>query len=848
MASKTTGNRKKNNQRRKTSGSRKTSANRKTSAKKKSSGRRNETDFIADEVKILIVLAVCVLLLLSNFGLGGAAGRYVSGLLFGLFGAMAWAIPVALFIGTAFGISNRGNKNAKIKTGAGIGFTISFCAFLQMITVIFNIRDSMTDIFVWCMERRRGGGLIGGAIVRILHPVFGAAGSYVIIIVALIICLVLITQRSFLGGVKKGSSKVYETARVDAQRRKERSEEKKIRREEQQATRGVSFAATTLPKKAGSKADIHEVKPKKTAPPGDEDFPIKHSTPLPVMETEPELAAAPPENDGIYAQEQREQTDATTLMDTPDAAAEAETSPKRKRRTRQSAAEVAAGTRAVQEQIDNGSNNGGKEHKLPPLSLLKKSRSRGAATSDAQLRETARTLEETLREFGVAVTITNVTCGPAVTRYELQPAQGVKVSKIVSLADDIKLNLAAADIRMEAPIPGKRAVGIEVPNAEKNTIMLRDMLESQEFMDHQSKLACAIGRDIAGNTIVADIMKMPHLLIAGATGSGKSVCVNTLIMSILYKASPDEVKLIMIDPKMVEMGIYNGIPHMLIPVVTDPKKAAGALEWAVREMTERYQKFADLNVRDLKGYNEKIASVEPADGADAPEKMPQIVIVVDEFADLMMVAKGEVEDAVCRLAQLARAAGIHMILATQRPSVNVITGLIKANMPSRIALSVSSGVDSRTIIDMNGAEKLLGNGDMLFYPSGYQKPVRVQGAYVSEAEISKVVSFLKDQYGTAVYNEEVEEKVSQQAVDAPGSGDVPDERDIHFVAAGKFIIEKDKASIGMLQRMFKIGFNRAARLMDQLAKAGVVGEEDGTKPRKVLMSMEEFEKYIEEYL
>ncbi len=357
------------------------------------------------------------------------------------------------------------------------------------------------------------------------------------------------------------------------------------------------------------------------------------------------------------------------------------------------------------------------------------------------------------------------------TRYELHPEQGVKVSKIVALSDDIKLNLAAADIRIEAPIPGKAAVGIEVPNKENNVVLLRELLESEDFKRHGSHMAFAVGKDIGGQVVVTDIAKMPHLLIAGATGSGKSVCINTLIMSVIYKAKPDEVKLIMIDPKVVELSVYNGIPHLLIPVVTDPKKASGALNWAVAEMTDRYNKFAKYNVRDLKGYNAKIESIKDIDDDNKPEKLPQIIIIVDELADLMMVAPGEVEDSICRLAQLARAAGIHLVIATQRPSVNVITGLIKANIPSRIAFSVSSGVDSRTIIDMNGAEKLLGKGDMLFYPSGYQKPQRVQGAFVSDQEVSRVVEFLTEQGMTADYNPEVESKISTASfAEGPSGG------------------------------------------------------------------------------
>ena len=491
------------------------------------------------------------------------------------------------------------------------------------------------------------------------------------------------------------------------------------------------------------------------------------------------------------------------------------------------------------------------EYRIPPLSLLQKGK---AATGDSsrELKETAMRLQQTLNTFGVKVTITDISQGPSVTRYELQPEQGVKVSKIVGLADDIKLNLAATDIRIEAPIPGKAAIGIEVPNKENMTVALRDLLESKEFQEFNSNIAFAVGKDIAGKTVVADIAKMPHMLIAGATGSGKSVCINTLIMSILYKAHPDDVKLIMVDPKVVELSVYNGIPHLLIPVVTDPKKASAALHWGVSEMEDRYRKFADYNVRDLKGYNKKIETMPVPEGEEAPKKMPQIVIIVDELADLMMVCPGEVEESICRLAQLARAAGIHLIIATQRPSVDVITGLIKANMPSRVAFSVSSGVDSRTILDMNGAEKLLGKGDMLFYPQGYSKPARVQGAFVSDKEVSDVVDYLKNQTLGNVYNsyaEDIEEKIknigSSGGSSGSGSGGGND-RDEYFEEAARFIIDKDKASIGMLQRVLKIGFNRAARIMDQLCEYGVVGEEEGTKPRKVLMSMEQFEQLLEE--
>lgn len=488
----------------------------------------------------------------------------------------------------------------------------------------------------------------------------------------------------------------------------------------------------------------------------------------------------------------------------------------------------------------------GKDYIFPPVTLLIKEQQTQSSGYEQYLKETALKLQQTLESFGVNVTITDISCGPSVTRYEMFPEQGTKVSKILSLTDDIKLNLAASDIRIEAPIPGKAAIGIEIPNKHNQTVHFRDLIESSTFEKFKSRLAFAVGKDIGGKNVVTDLAKMPHLLIAGATGSGKSVCINTLIMSILYKASPEEVKLIMVDPKMVELSIYNGIPHLLIPVVTDPKKASGALNWAVAEMTNRYKKFTETGVRNIEGYNKKVKELQKSGEID-PEtikKMPQIVIIIDELADLMMVAPGEVEDAIVRLSQLARAAGIHLVIATQRPSVNVITGLIKANVPSRIAFSVSSGVDSRTIIDMNGAEKLLGKGDMLFYPAGYSKPVRVQGAFISDSEISDVVEFLKENEDVAVYDTEVTEKIESKL----NSAAISQEKDEYFEAAARFVIEKDKASIGMIQRMFKVGFNRAARIVDQLADAGIVGPEEGTKPRKVLMSSEQLEAYFEEYL
>ena len=486
----------------------------------------------------------------------------------------------------------------------------------------------------------------------------------------------------------------------------------------------------------------------------------------------------------------------------------------------------------------------------PTFTLLERGSSGKNEETERELKETAYRLQETLRTFGVQVTITDISQGPSVTRYELKPDKGVKVSKIVNLSDDIKLRLAATDIRIEAPIPGKSAIGIEVPNKKETTVCLRDLLATEEFRNFKGRLPFAVGKDIGGKNVIADIARMPHILIAGATGSGKSVCINTIILSILYRTTPDQVRLLMIDPKVVELSVYKKIPHLIIPVVTDPRKASAALNWAVAEMEKRYKLFAAAGARDLNGYNAMAQSYRNEDGEPEREPLPRIVIIVDELADLMMVAKSEVESAICRLAQLARAAGIHLIIATQRPSVDVITGLIKANMPSRIAFAVSSQVDSRTILDMAGAEKLIGRGDMLFYPQYYQKPARVQGVFVSDDEVTRVVDYIKKYNTQDSHDQEIDRQIDDIAangISAMSSGEVKTDprRDEHFAEAGRFIIEKNKASIGLLQRVFKIGFNRAARIMDQLAEAGVVSEESSTRARQVLMTMPEFEEYLE---
>lgn len=762
---------------------------RKGTAKKGTAKKGSATNTMGDEIFLLVALGLAIIMILSTFDLCGKLGYLIAYFIFGVFGLMAYLIPYLLFLGTAFYVSNKQNKVAKFKIFAAVIISVSVMAFIQLLS---NPSDGAFKILDYYRESgtyRNAGGIIGGLVIHGLRPLFGTAGAYVIVILLFLIGIILITEKAVFASLGKKSREAYQNAAKNREERRAlKEEEERIRLTKLEADHNIVIPKVELPVPPDAK------------PQDDFEITVTHMEPISAVDTKPlDFSTPAPSTD---------MEEITPEEITPEEIAEPV-----------------------------------KQYVFPPIELLKRGKSSGRSmTSDVYLKETAMKLQSTLDSFGVRVQVTNVSCGPSVTRYELQPEQGVKVSKIVSLADDIKLNLAVADIRIEAPIPGKAAVGIEVPNKENTTVMLRNLLESPEFKNHKSEIAFAAGRDIGGQIIVADIAKMPHLLIAGATGSGKSVCINTLIMSIIYKAKPEDVRLIMIDPKVVELSIYNEIPHLLIPVVTEPKKAAGALNWAVAEMTDRYKKFAELNVRDLKGYNDKISK----SGYESEEykKMPQIVIIIDELADLMMVAPGEVEDAICRLAQLARAAGLHLVIATQRPSVNVITGLIKANVPSRIAFSVSSGVDSRTIIDMNGAEKLLGKGDMLFYPAGYQKPQRVQGAFVSDKEVNDVVEFLKAQALVPQYNAEIADKIT--SVKAPEGNDAGDDRDVYFTEAGRFIIEKDKASIGMLQRVYKIGFNRAARIMDQLSEAGVVGPEEGTKPRKILMSAEEFESFTKE--
>ncbi len=954
---------------------------------------------LKSEITAIVLIAVAIALFLCNFGVLGAFGALLSKVMFGLFGFLAYVMPLIVGGMVVFYISNHGSIPAVRKIIACIGITIILGIVFE-ITVgrVYVEAFSISDIYEKASTARNGGGVIFGSIAYLLMKTFSLIGTVLILIVAAAICLVVLTEKSLIRGVKRGTHMLKEKAAEDAALYSEQVRERRMRIEERREAAKrekelliqqkedekilrmdhyVSGVDTNTDLRASgdfedsgtmSDDDGSLDEPEYEQEPVEEYF--EESRPEPRIHTsfyvpddsevhddiheitfnnlaqetvqEPGLPQSPverevsvnshpviPDNsrerneiyagtdlksaqmetmveadgqhrftgklkarlsedieeidegdimihtDGkdygngvseegyvIYGQDHVSASRNTQKIDSiakepsympgeisysngaaPDQGRSASSRPA----FEGTSADTSQGSMTARTANKNAAKPP-KKYKFPPTNLLKPGQGSKNADSAKVLKQTAAKLEKTLKTFGVNVTITDISQGPTVTRYELQPEVGVKVSKIVNLQDDIKLNLAATDIRIEAPIPGKAAVGIEVPNKENVTVSLRELLESREFRESKADLSFAVGKDIGGKTIVTDIAKMPHVLIAGATGSGKSVCINTMILSIIYKAKPEDVRMIMIDPKVVELSVYNGIPHLLIPVVTDPKKAAAALNWAVAEMTRRYKYFADAEVRDLKGYNEYVEAHMAEDST--LKKLPKIVIIVDELADLMMVSANEVEEAICRLAQLARACGIHLVIATQRPSVDVITGLIKANMPSRIAFAVSSGTDSRTILDMVGAEKLLGKGDMLFYPQSVSKPVRLQGAFVSDSEISKVTDFLKEDLDDDTYDSEIQEAVQKMegqsgssSSDGGAVGAGPD-RDEYFADAGRFIIDKEKASIGNLQRVFKIGFNRAARIMDQLCEAGVVGEEEGTKPRKVLMSKAEFEALL----
>lgn len=849
-----------------------------------------------DEIIAVVSIAAAILLVMSNFNMSGRVGSFVNSVLFGIFGIPAYISPIVLVLVVLIYLANRNNMFAYRKCVSAVTLLIVTCSLIQMTN--YDASYKITQFYTLSASEKSGGGIVGGVVCRVLNNLFGFGGSIVILILLGIISAIIISEKTFIRFVTKGFNSFMDRingfSEEDEYAEDDSYDEELV---EQPQRKRIAKTFTFIHNKDyendiedsnEESEEYFEDEDEEYTDDEDIDNNIDNNT-----DASDELITASSvfqqeinrkfgkvhnnvENDGDIRklannlingtlEEDKEDLDDIDVI-ADDVAFEQLTtddvfdinSGKMKEITEigvkhdngDGENDMMSENNSPREEVGRVVKVGSKpkyvkKYRKPAYNLLAKPEPFDSVLAKKEQVETSRKLQQTFDSFGVGAKITNVSAGPAVTRYEVQPDQGVKVSKITNLADDIKLNLAAADIRIEAPIPGKAAVGIEVPNkGENSTVMLRELVTSREFKEKKSNLAFAVGKDISGQVVIADIAKMPHLLIAGQTGAGKSVCINTLIMSLLYKADPEDVKLIMIDPKVVELSVYNGIPHLLVPVVTDPKKASGALNWAVAEMNDRYKKFAAAGVRDIKGFNEKVAR--QAENGAVPKymKMPQIVIIVDELADLMMVAPGEVEDAICRLAQMARAAGLHLIIATQRPSVNVITGLIKANIPSRIAFSVTSVIDSRTIIDGGGAEKLLGKGDMLFYPSGYPKPVRVQGAFVSDKEVSDVVEYLS-QY-SAGYDDEIDSQIESSSVAETEETTVktaPD-KDEYFVEAGRFIIEKDKASIGMLQRVYKIGFNRAARIMDQLYEAGVVSGEDSTKPRKVLMTHDQFNEYV----
>lgn len=852
---------------------------------------------LSKELVIWITLLVSIILILCVFNLCGPLSGIFGAFLFGMFGFMAYIFPFMLFFSAGFYLMNKNNKRVTGRIIASWILYIIIAGLLQLFKT--EQAESILKCYAQGYTEKMGGGLIGGLISTGLSSAVGTFAAALILIIISLMLLVYITGKLIASKALDKSAERYNEYKKQRIRetKDDKTETIASAPKRRQRTKRYTY---TFPKEDNANAALEPEKKsgrnKASDVPKDDTEAVSgrvlQNKQFDSFEEQTVIVHRGDEQQTlpIYQREIDEKfgTDASSKADDSldrliaratapddDIINEAEASlgsnidsfideiinePAADTIKPDNLSKPSAGISREESAQPQTSDDDNIDIKLPPepikytfpsLDLLTKPKRSKKGMSDRELKETAIRLKECLKSFKVDVTITDIICGPTVTRYELMPALGTRVKKITELENDIKLNLAVADIRIEAPIPGKSAVGIEVPNSDDSIITLREILESDEFVSHKSNIAFAAGKDIGGRNIVADIAKMPHLLIAGATGSGKSVCINTIVMSLIYKADPNDVKLIMIDPKVVELSVYNGIPYLCIPVVTDPKKAAAALNWAVAEMNERYSKFAELGVRDMSGFNNKIEKLK--DNPDMYTRMPQIVIIVDELADLMMVASHDVETAICRLAQMARAAGIHLIIATQRPSVDVITGLIKANIPSRIAFAVSSSIDSRTILDSSGAEKLLGKGDMLFSPQDISKPIRVQGAFVSDSEVARVTDFVKMQYDTPVYDENIKDQIdnteiSTKSSDKPSeqSGEDNNGRDELFAEAGRFIIEKQKASIGTLQRVFKIGFNRGARIMDQLCEAGVVSEEDGKKPRNILMTCEEFEQMLSE--
>ena len=788
---------------------------------------------------------------------GGYVGEAVRYVLVGLFGYAAMTIPVFV-IGCAVYLMVRRDYN-RLYLKLSLSILIMLCISILWQTFGTNgTNSSLFEAFEMANRTGTGGGLLGALIA---NPLIGAVGTWICAIIFITLALVLLmfliklSPVRILVGFFKGAQREakeiraeesYEIGRrarravnsaVDAADERLRPLVQKTIDFDVDTDTGEIFEKETKSRKKKKKEpEIIEEPLAGSNTPAEPEADVEFD--VPVFDAIAKKMNAPEPEEVISASELLGEDDTEPPFEAeaaggepygapePEIEAAAEPHSDKPKRVERLTAEQEADLRG---QLDENMKAIPIPYKFPPTTLLAPGKNKKGADSREELRETAVKLVETLRSFGVEVKLLQVSRGPSVTRYELQPSVGVKVSKITNLSDDIALNLAASAVRIEAPIPGKAAIGIEVPNKEVTSVALRDVIESDEFKNAPSKLSVALGMDITGKAIIGDIAKMPHVLIAGATGSGKSVCINSIITSILYKADPNEVKLMMVDPKVVELGVYNGIPHLLVPVVTDPKKASGALGWAVSEMTRRSNLFAENGVRDLAGYNEVLE-------LDGEEKLPQIVIIIDELSDLMMVAPKEIEDSICRLAQMARAAGMHLIIATQRPSVNVITGVIKANIPSRIAFAVSSHIDSRTILDSAGAEKLLGKGDMLFMPMGASKPTRIQGAFISDKEVERVVEFIKDT-SEASYDEDIKDKINATVGVEPDDADC----DELLPKAIEIAVASGSISTSMVQRRLGVGYARAGRIIDQMEARGIISGADGSKPRNVLVSAEDLQ-------
>lgn len=833
------------------SGGAKKSAGTKKAAPKAQAAKSQPVKDPINQFWSVILFAAGILIFLFTVIEGSSGWQFIHNLFRGLFGLSVFLVPVIL-IYTAILISmERSQQTVAGRAMWGIGLTLLGSSVVQIMFAGAARGNTFIEKCKYLYEagsNLEGGGLLSALIAWPLIKFFGNVGAKIIICVLLFIFIMLLSNLTlfqFFGLFYKPFVRMYHSLqRIREENHILDSYEEWEYDEEQEA---ISLA--------NSGGNEQDVVPEDDS--FDFDVPVSEDEELSVPDFDPpEIegntgSAIDIPIDGVLpqiqstakttekAQPEQNKPDKKADVNELDALVEQAVVGGDKEKAPETFAEKAAKAEENAPQKTDIRPAAAKKYLLPPTDLLTRGETKANDPAAAtELKDKADTLIGTLKSFGVTARIVAIQRGPRVTRYEIQPAAGVKVSKITNLSDDIALNLAAAGVRIEAPIPGKAAIGIEIPNINQDVVPIRDIIESKEFRTAKSKLAFAVGKDIAGNIIIGDVAKMPHMIIAGTTGSGKSVCTNSIIMSILYRATPEEVKLILIDPKMVEFTTYNGIPHLLIPVVTDPRQAAGALNWGVQEMLRRYKLFADNNVRDLGGYNEMAA-------AKNIEKLPQIVIAIDEFSDLMMAASKEVEDAVCRLAQMARAAGMHLIIATQRPTTDVITGLIKANIPSRIALTVQSQVDSRTILDTQGAEKLLGYGDMLYYPNGMQKPLRVQGCFCSTKEVESIVGFIKNE-SDSEYNSEIIEAVEQSMPAEKGdrtsdsAEPVGDGDDILIEKAIDIVVEMGQASTSSLQRKLKLGYARAARIIDELENMGVVGPYEGAKPRKVLMSKQQW--------